>query len=268
MKQVPSPSIQILVCGSLVPGSWWGRSSPNYMAPYWRLYCNDKAGLAVRFGGNTEELVPRRVYLIPPETDFTPVFRAAVRHFFVHFTAQPPFDIAVPGIYSVEDADMVRSFSAVDAFSREESGGSAARLGAAILSLVAGALARLPEGVLSLRVVDERIERALAAMRSNTKTPLTNEELAGIAHMTTNAFVRRFHEAVGESPQRYYTRKRIDTACVLLHSTGKSIGQVAAETGFCDRYHFSRVFRKLRGVGPSTFSRIHRAAGMGRQENY
>ena len=267
MKQVPSPSIQILVCESVVLGSWWGRSSPNYMAPYWRLYCNDKAGLAVRFGGNTEELVPRRVYLIPPETDFSPVFRAAVRQFFVHFTAQPPFDTAVPGIYGVEDADMARSVSAVDAFSREESGGSAARLGAAVLSLVAGALARLPEGVLSLHVVDERIERVLAAMRANMKTPLTNGELADIAGMTTNAFVRRFREAVGESPQRCYTRKRIEMACVLLHLSGRSVDQIAEETGFCDRYHFSHVFRKLRGMGPSAFSRIHRASWMGRQEH-
>ena len=48
-------------------------------------------------------------------------------------------------------------------------------------------------------------------------------------------------------------RQRVERACVLLHATGNSIEQIAEATGFCDRYHFTRVFTRLRGVSPAAF---------------
>jgi transcriptional regulator GlxA family with amidase domain len=40
-----------------------------------------------------------------------------------------------------------------------------------------------------------------------------------------------------------------------LHHSALSIEQIAERCGFCDRYHFSRVFQKHREMGPATFRR-------------
>ncbi len=39
----------------------------------------------------------------------------------------------------------------------------------------------------------------------------------------------------------------------MLSHSEISIKDVAEATGFCDRYHFSRVFKQLRGVGPAEY---------------
>ncbi|MBT4816978.1 MAG: helix-turn-helix transcriptional regulator, partial [Lentisphaerae bacterium] len=74
--------------------------------------------------------------------------------------------------------------------------------------------------------------------------------------LSVRTFLRRFHEVTGESCQDWFRRRRIQQACLLLHLTRRGIDQIAAECGFCDRHHFSRVFKELRGIPPATYRRI------------
>jgi transcriptional regulator GlxA family with amidase domain len=39
----------------------------------------------------------------------------------------------------------------------------------------------------------------------------------------------------------------------MLQSSDKSIDEIAQQAGFCDRYHFSRVFRQIIGCAPVKF---------------
>ena len=57
------------------------------------------------------------------------------------------------------------------------------------------------------------------------------------------------------SSDLFVRARRIELAGVLLHNSAKKIEEIAAATGFCDRYHFSRVFKRLRGMGPAEFRR-------------
>jgi AraC-like DNA-binding protein len=67
--------------------------------------------------------------------------------------------------------------------------------------------------------------------------------------------MRLFRANAGMSPQLYSRIRRIEKACILLHYSDLDIKEIASETGFCDRFHFSRVFKKMRKVGPSEFRR-------------
>jgi len=46
----------------------------------------------------------------------------------------------------------------------------------------------------------------------------------------------------------------------MLHYSGRDIKAIAEDTGFCDRYHFSRIFKQLRGVSPAEFRRCGQPA--------
>ncbi|MBD2847575.1 AraC family transcriptional regulator [Paenibacillus sp. IB182496] len=52
---------------------------------------------------------------------------------------------------------------------------------------------------------------------------------------------------------QYVQRLRVQRACHLLTSTGKSVGDIAAEVGFEDAFYFSRVFKRLEGVSPARY---------------
>lgn len=69
------------------------------------------------------------------------------------------------------------------------------------------------------------------------------------------SLLRSFRAQVGLSPREYQTQLRITNAKrLLLH--GLTIGQVAAETGFCDQTHLTRHFRRIVGATPGQYMRV------------
>lgn len=79
---------------------------------------------------------------------------------------------------------------------------------------------------------------------------VSNAEIARHLGASVNTMLRLYQNKLKMSPQTYLRQKRMEKACALLYDPQKSIKQIAEETGFCDRYHFSRTFRALMGVTP------------------
>ena len=107
----------------------------------------------------------------------------------------------------------------------------------------------------SLRRLDPRIEAVVEILDKTTSRMTPNESLAAAAGMAVNGFIRLFSKEVGVAPQKYSRRKRIEKASHLLHFTDKKIDEIAEETGFLDRYHFSRAFRETTNYSPAEFRR-------------
>jgi AraC-like DNA-binding protein len=51
-------------------------------------------------------------------------------------------------------------------------------------------------------------------------------------------------------------RLKMNVATERLQDPGTLVKQVAAELGFSDPFHFSRVFKSVFGVAPETFRRL------------
>lgn len=65
------------------------------------------------------------------------------------------------------------------------------------------------------------------------------------SHLIRQYFERGFCDLLNE--------ERIRRAKVLLLSTSDKLAAIAAATGFCDEYHFSKVFRNQTGMPPGQF---------------
>ena len=123
--------------------------------------------------------------------------------------------------------------------------------------LLLAALLRLPPGALRLAPEsDPRIARARKIIEERPADPPGNAELARIAGLNRESFVRLFRHECGESPQQFSRRLRIERACRLLHYSNRSIEEIAELCGFADRYHFSRVFSRLMHSAPAVFRRL------------
>lgn len=61
---------------------------------------------------------------------------------------------------------------------------------------------------------------------------------------------RIFHHATGLTFREYLTQVRIEHAKALLMGTGKSVTEIAYDSGFQSLSQFHRVFRKIHGASP------------------
>jgi transcriptional regulator GlxA family with amidase domain len=128
------------------------------------------------------------------------------------------------------------------------------------MALVVDAVTGLPWDGLPPRSLDPRVERAARHLESNVGGRTPNGELARMAAMSTNAFIRLFTAETGLSPQAFGLARRMDRACILLHHTDQSIDAIAESLGFWDRNYFTKMFRKYRDTAPAAF-RKRRAHG-------
>jgi len=74
--------------------------------------------------------------------------------------------------------------------------------------------------------------------------------LASACNISISALERRFKKHLNQTPHQYIKDLRLDNARQLLLETEKSIGTIAAETGFSDHSHFTRTFNKRYGMAP------------------
>ena len=92
------------------------------------------------------------------------------------------------------------------------------------------------------------------------RTPVTNRQLARLAHMSVRAFERKFHSSFHLTPQKYLRNLRMRMAAHGLVYTDQLLAQVASNCGFASQSHFSREFRRYFGRTPREY-REHYALG-------
>jgi len=88
----------------------------------------------------------------------------------------------------------------------------------------------------------------------------TLEQLARECEVDPAYVCRLFRRFDHQTPYQYLLRQKMTHAANRLTEKGTSIKQVADELGFSDPFHFSRVFRKVMGLPPGQFARMHHRA--------
>ena len=66
-------------------------------------------------------------------------------------------------------------------------------------------------------------------------------------------FERRFRQLFKITPTKHIQNVRVSAACHRLSSTHDTVATIAAEVGFYDQSHFSRVFQRVVGASPSDY---------------
>ncbi len=247
-----TPQLDILAFGRNPKLHQWHYD--QVLVPYWRIYWNDRAGAWLRApDGRRYEIAPERFTLVAPNTLLSSRQQRMVCHYFTHFIAGLPYahiHDRVHTLYAQPQLvhEMVRNY----AVPAGRDAGVTQNLATA-LKLCWHALSTLPDAWLQSCATCARLDDALHWWEGQKWRQVSNAELAACAGMHPAAFCRHFRHAMGYTPHAYGLLKRVEEACVLLHFTNHSIKQIADQTGFCDRYYFSCVFRKLRGVSPAAY---------------
>ncbi|HYB28967.1 MAG TPA: AraC family transcriptional regulator [Solirubrobacteraceae bacterium] len=98
------------------------------------------------------------------------------------------------------------------------------------------------------------VRRARNHLRERWDQRVTLAELSTVAGLSRFELVRRFREQNAVTPHAFQTNLRIAEARRLL-SAGIAPAEVAAQCGFADQPHLSRVFKRAVGVSPGRYAR-------------
>jgi AraC-like DNA-binding protein len=88
-------------------------------------------------------------------------------------------------------------------------------------------------------------------MEENFQYNLRIEDYARMCGRSLSAFNRDFEAHFNTTPGKWLLGRRLQHAKILIHTSGKTISEVAFESGFENTSHFSRAFKQHYGYPPT-----------------
>lgn len=266
---------------------WWlEKWKSNKMSfPYWRLYWNKNKGAYVHMHKRVD-LSPEKLILIPPNTLFSTdidynsskigynkydlvgswvknkdeenlcIQQGKILHLFVHFNLGNQLDNGRQQIYDFnllpEQKRLINKIInkllvgtiEFDVHSSLD-----------VYQLILSAVNQIPTQNLIPQKLEPRIIKVLDYINLHLNQRLANVSLATEIHMSTNSFTRFFKDHLKCSPQEYIRKVKVDKACNLLDHSTLTIDEISEFCGFSDRFHFSKVFKKVKGISPAEYKK-------------
>ncbi len=250
----------------------------NMSFPFWRLYYNTIEGASVSFKNETIMLNENIVLLIPPHTSFATSLRpknveslsgnriesaeelnlihdiGMVDHLFVHFNLGFQFDNITSGLYSFEVDENTKEILDKLRFLVIEEGivfGHSSSL--LLYHLILKLVNKIDKNKWNEKATDSRILKIIEYIDSNYRSEMSNEFLAQMVNLAPNSLLRLFNQSMGNTIQRHIQQTRINKAILELCSSDDTIDEIAQRCGFSERYHFSKVFKRIVGISPARY---------------
>lgn len=266
---------------------WWlEKWKSNKMSfPYWRLYWNKNEGAYIHKHKRID-LSPEKLILIPPNTLFSTdidynsakignnrydlvgswvkdkaeenlcIQQGKILHLFIHFNLGNQLDNASQQIYDFKLVSeqkwlinkiidkLLMGIIEFDVHSSLD-----------VYQLILSAVNQIPTQNLIPQRMEPRIMQVLDYIHFRLEERLPNACLAEEIHMSTNSFTRFFKDHLKCSPQEYIRKVRIGKACNLLDHSKLTIDEISELCGFSDRFHFSKIFKKVKGIPPAEYKK-------------
>jgi AraC-like DNA-binding protein len=279
IKQVLFPLHLQIWCCRFWKLSMWECNEMSF--PYWRLYWNKTPNGEISYLDKSFKMDSNSIFLIPPFTPFSThiidhvritegtnvagsmidktnddeeLAREYLLHLFIHFNLGVPYDRVLPGIYKIEiNLEQWNRLRKVTDFLKTENVNFPLNLNLYLHSIITEHIAHLKEELWQTTIIDNRIIDAIRLIENKLDKNPSNEDLAKHINMATNSFIRLFQKEMHVSPQYYIIRQKIDRASLLLLHSDLKIDDIAWSLGFSDRYHFSKVFKKVVQKSPADY---------------
>lgn len=101
---------------------------------------------------------------------------------------------------------------------------------------------------------DPRVKKAISFITTNFAEPLTISTVANAVSLNPIYFGALFKKETHYTFRDYLNTVRLNQAEDMLRSGKFNVTEVAQHCGFADIFYFSRIFKKHKGIPPSTLN--------------
>lgn len=98
-----------------------------------------------------------------------------------------------------------------------------------------------------------RLRRVFEFIETHLEDDITIKDLASVAYLSRFHFSRAFKAAVGKSPRRHVSERRLALAKSLLAQGKRSLTEIAFACRFSSQANFSRSFRRATDMTPGQY---------------
>ena len=250
-------------------------------SPFTRIYCVTRGEAQVHMNGRTICLIPGHLYMIPAHMVHSYECHGIFDHYYLHVyegfrdqvdlfehycfptevTARD-LDVALFGNMCEEHpeaklpesnpqsydnmatfVDYVKRYNMMKQWEKM-------RLRSAILMLMSDFLRN---ATLKPWTFNERMMKVLSYVSANLCEPITLDQLASVACVSTPYLVRLFRATFGTTPLQYINKKKIEKAQITLITEDLPCKEIAYKLGFSDASYFIRLFKKITGLTPQEY---------------
>lgn len=263
----------------------------HVISPYYRIYYIDDGEGTISGPGARIKLTPGHLYLIPSFTLCNLHCSSYLSQYFLQFFEEAPDGLSL--FYNkrtlmkrVATAADIANFKRLlqinpnrginrsdnprvyekDAFYREyqelnnlQSDAVYLETQGIILQLLSRFVDQQAQGGGAGHVIPSRIMDTISYIQLHLREPLTVAFLAARVNHNQDYFSRQFLQFTGLRPLHYIHEKRIERAQYLIATTDAGYTEIAAEVGFDNLPHFSKVFSKVTGMTPNKYRLQNRA---------
>lgn len=125
-------------------------------------------------------------------------------------------------------------------------------------SIVAGLLDIPAEGDerATGRLTQAQMNKLLSHIERRGDYRMTVADMAATVDLSESWFASVFKHTTGKSPLQWQLSKRIEQAKQLLGESDLPVATIAAQLGFSDQAHLTRVFRQIAGETPAAWRKL------------
>lgn len=255
-------------------------------SPFARIYYVTEGEAEIHTDTDVYALLPHHLYLLPPYTWHCNVCRGRFAHYYIHFLPseeyeclnrqrQPVFqemastsDLRLltrlmqlhphselqqtdPSVYDNEQTlnKVVEAYRQASPQRQTETSGI-------LLILMSRFMAADEESAL-LHQEESWFHRCLAFVQENLGEDLNIAQLADIACMSKDHFIRCFKQKMHTTPLAYILQLKMRRAQHLLLTTDLSVKEIAHRFGIVNPSYFCRLFKSHTGKSPLIYRKLN-----------
>lgn len=101
------------------------------------------------------------------------------------------------------------------------------------------------------------VQKVKKYINENAERQITLDELAELVSMSKNYLSTVFRSVTGDTISQYILETKSHKAIAYLLETDKKLSEISEDIGFCDQFHFSKVFKTVIGMSPAEYRKTY-----------